>query len=133
MAKKPTETPSKKPTRRATDHVPSTDVRDEHIHPLSRKFLWLGDQKFIDGFIWLPIIGLIVTVLLGVFYPFDPAHQAPWDFFASWAIIGFVAYSFVVLSAEPLFRLLARKENYYGEEVEPEVIVAPKVEVHHHD
>ena len=100
---------------------------------MSRKFLWLGDQKFIDNFIWLSVIGLAVTIPLGLLYPFEDKYKAPWDFFASWAIIGFVAYSFVVLSAEPLFRLLARKENYYDEEVEPEVIVAPKVEVHHHD
>ncbi len=133
MAKKPTETPSKKPSRRSTDNVPSMDVRDEYIHPLSRKFLWLGEQKVIDGFIWVPIIGLIISTMAVFIYPFDDAHKASWDFFASWAIIGLVAYSIVVISAEPLFRLLSRKENYYGEEVEPEIIVAPKVEVHHHD
>jgi len=113
--------------------TPSNDVHDEHIHPLSRKFLWLADPKIVNGFIWLPIIGLAVTIPLAFLYPFEEGHKAPWDFFASWAIIGFVAYSFVVLSAEPLFRLLARKENYYGEEVEPEIIVAPVVEGDHHD
>lgn len=108
-------------------------LHDDYIHPLAKKFLWLGNEKVINSFIWIPIIGLAVTIPLALVYPFDPAHKAKWDFFGSWALIGFAAYSFVVLSAEPLFRLLARKENYYGEEVHPEVIVEPKVEVHHHD
>jgi len=111
----------------------SSQPQDDLIHPLARPFLWLGDQKVIDGFIWLPVIGLIVSVVLGYFFPFYEGHAAPWDFFASWGVIGFVAYTFVVLSAEPLFRFLSRPENYYEEEVEPEIIVAPKVEVHHHD
>ena len=91
------------------------DPKDDDIHPLSRKFLFLGEQKFIDNFIWLSIVGLAITIPLGLYYKFDPHHMAPWDFFASWAIIGFVAYSFVVLSAGPLFRLLSRDESYYGE------------------
>jgi len=116
--------------------TPATETReasDAYIHPFAKKFLFLGDQKVIDSFIWLPVIGLAVTIPLGLVYDFKEGHAARWDFFASWAIIGFVAYTIVVLSARPLFWLLARKENYYGEEVEPEVIVEPKVEVHHHD
>jgi len=83
------------------------------VHPAAKRFLWLAKPKVERGFIWLPLIGMIITVLLGFIYP--PKHPAPWDFFGSWAIIGFCAYSFVVLSAEPLFKLLARKEDYYGE------------------
>jgi len=98
--------------------TPATETHeasDAYIHPFAKKFLFLGDQKVIDSFIWLPVIGLAVTIPLGILYSFDPKHMAPWDFFASWAIIGFVAYTFVVLSARPLFKLLARKENYYGD------------------
>ncbi len=106
---------------------------DDQIHPFARPFLWLGDQKVIDSFIWIPILGLAITIMGAFIYPFDPHHKAQWDFFASWAIIGFVAYSFVVLSAYPLFRWLARPEDYYGETVEPETIV-PSIygEDHHH-
>ena len=90
---------------------------DDKIHPLAKKFLWLANERVVRGFIWLPIIGLAVTYVAGFIFPFDPHHKAPWDFdwLGSWAIIGFVAYSFVVLSAEPLFKLLARDEDYYGE------------------
>lgn len=117
----------------SVEHHDHDDHHDDHIHPFARKFLFLGDQKIIDGFIWLPIIGLAVTIPLALYYPFDSKHMAPWDFFASWAIIGFLAYSAVVFSARPMFAFLARKENYYGEEVEPEIVVEPVVEVHHHD
>lgn len=93
-----------------------TPKDDKDIHPLSRKLMFLGDHKFIESFIWLPIIGLAVTCMAGFLYPFEEGHAAPWDFsFGSWAIFGFLAYSFVVLSAEPLFKLLSRNEDYYGE------------------
>lgn len=88
---------------------------DDNIHPVSKKFLWLGDKKVIESFIWLPVIGLVITIMAGFMYPFDPKHKAPWDFFASWAIFGFLAYLIVVLSADPIFKLLSRKEDYYGE------------------
>jgi len=96
-------------------------VDNENIHPVSRKFLWLADEKVVKGFIWLPILGLAITYVAGFIFKFDPAHKAPWDFdwLGSWAIIGFCAYSFVVLSAEPLFKLLARREDYYGPDETP--------------
>ena len=96
-------------------HSSKTPAKDDQIHPVSRRFLFLGDPKFIDNFIWLPVVGLAITIMGGLMFPFKEGHLAPWDFFASWAIIGFVAYSFVVLSAGPLFRWLSRDESYYGE------------------
>jgi len=110
-----------------------THMDDDHIHPLSRRFLWLADEKVVKGFIWLPAIGLAVSIALGLHYDFPEKHKALWDFFGSWGLIGFMAYSFVVLCAKPLFAMLARQENYYGEEVVPEDIIEPVVEVHHHD
>ncbi len=83
------------------------------IHPYARPFLFLGKEGVKRNFIWLPLIGMLLMIVLGYFYP--PKHPAPWDFFGSWALIGFTAYTIVVLSAEPLFRLLARPENYYAE------------------
>lgn len=90
-------------------------ANDEGIHPVSRKFMWLADERVVKGFIWLPVIGLVISIMGAIIYPFYKGHKAPWDFFASWAIFGFLAYSFVVLSAEPLFKWLSRPEDYYGE------------------
>jgi len=84
-----------------------------NAHPMAVPFLWLGREATIKNFMWLPIAGMVICIALGLIYP--PHHEAPWDFFGSWALIGFAAYSFVVLSAGPLFKLLARDEDYYGE------------------
>ncbi len=83
-------------------------------HPMAVPFLWLGSAKTNRNFIFVPFIGMVIFSILGFFYP--PKHPAPWDFGFSYAVIGFVAYSFVVLAAHPLFKLLSRPENYYGEE-----------------
>ncbi|MGB0907829.1 MAG: hypothetical protein ACPGVT_10075 [Maricaulaceae bacterium] len=98
-----------------SDEHPHTHEDLTKIHPLAVPFLWLANPKVERGFIWIPLIGMIITILLGLVYP--QKHPAPWDklFFGSWAVIGFFAYSFVVMSAEPLFKLLARDEDYYGE------------------
>lgn len=83
-------------------------------HPFAVPFLWLGTHKTQKNFIYIPIAGLIITIALGLIFKHE--KPAPWDFFGSWAIIGFVAYSAVVFSAEPLFKLLSRPEDYYGKE-----------------
>jgi len=86
----------------------------QNAHPFAVPFLWLGKQKVIDNFIWLPVLGMIAMIALGIVYP--QAKPAPWDVIpGSWAIIGFVAYSFIVLCAKPLTALLSRPEDYYGE------------------
>ena len=90
------------------------------IHPYAKPFLFLGKESVKRNFIWFPIIGLIIVSIMGFFFP--PKHPAPWDFGFSWAVIGFVAYTVVVLSAEPLFRLLARREDYYDELPAPKLI-----------
>ncbi|MEE9348224.1 MAG: hypothetical protein V3U82_08510 [Robiginitomaculum sp.] len=98
-------------------------VDNSNVHPLARKFLWLENKTFQDRFIYLSVTGLIVTTLLGFLYP--PHHPAPWEggylYLISHGVIGFVAYCLVVVSAWPLFKLLARDENYYGEGIEGEI------------
>lgn len=82
-------------------------------HPMAVPFLWLADPKVVKNFIWVPFIGLIIFSILGAIFPMY--KKAPWDFFASYTLIGFVAYSFVVLASRPLFKVLSRPEDYYGE------------------
>lgn len=87
------------------------------IHPLSRKLLWLADPKVKNRFVWVSVIGLIITVLLSFVFP--NKHPGPWEpgllSVISYGVIGAGAYTIVVLSAAPLFNWLSRDENYYGE------------------
>lgn len=86
-------------------------------HPLAVPFLWLGNENVIKNFYLVPLVFTIVFSVLGVVFPLH--HPAPWDVVPfSYAIFGFLAYSFVVLASWPLFKLLARKENYYGEDAD---------------
>ncbi len=87
------------------------------IHPLAKKFLWLDSPKVKKNFIWLSVSGLVMTTVLMIFYP--NKHPAPWEVgpmkLIAYGVIGGFAYTFVVLSAKPLFAMLSRPENFYGE------------------
>ncbi|RKQ70893.1 hypothetical protein DES40_0196 [Litorimonas taeanensis] len=97
------------------DKVAEIDAhKAEDIHPAAKPFLFLGEEKVKRGFIVLPFVGMIITIILGMIYPLK--HPAPWEVFpGSWAVFGFIAYSLIVFAAKPLFKLLARDETYYGE------------------
>ena len=90
-----------------------TEVSD--IHPAARPFLFLGKESVKKNFIWIPLIGMIVCIIIGVFNPQAKALPIEKYIPGSWAIYGFLAYSLIVLSANSLFKFLGRDENYYGE------------------
>jgi len=64
----------------------------EGIHPAAKPFLFLGHIKTRRNFIWLPLIGMIVCVILGIMHP--QKHPLPIEKYipGSWAIWGFFAY-----------------------------------------
>lgn len=121
------------PKKNQLDTLTEKELEErQNAHPFAVPFLWLGNQKVIDNFIWLPVLGMIAMIGLGLVY--KPKHPAPWDVIpGSWAIIGFVAYSFIVLCAKPLTALLARPEEYYGEGglPDPEVSTEHTIGDHH--
>lgn len=98
-----------------SDH--DAPINDGDIHPLAKRFLWLDSPKVKKNFIWISVIGLILTALLMLVYP--NKHPAPWEVgpmkLIAYGVIGGFAYTFVVLSAKPLFNALSRPENFYGE------------------
>jgi len=98
-----------------SDH--DAPINDGDIHPLAKKFLWLDSPKVKKNFIWISVAGLILTALLMLVYP--NKHPAPWEIgpmkLVAYGVIGGFAYTFVVLSAKPLFNALSRPEDFYGE------------------
>ncbi len=107
----------------------------DDIHPVSRYFLFLGNEKVKRNFIWFPLVGMIISILLGLH--FKQKHPLPIEEYipGSWAIYGFIAYSLIVLSAGTLFKILGRDESYYGEGglPDPDYSTDPMVtgEAHH--
>jgi len=122
--------------------IPEADAETkphDDIHPAAKPFLFLGDIKTRRNFIWIPLVGMIICIILGVFHP--QKHPLPYEEYipGSWAIWGFLAYSTIVLSANTLFKFLGRDEDYYGEGglPDPEVSTDPQItgmvtgEAHH--
>ena len=113
-----TETPPAEDVKTEVEAVAEIEVNihaAEGIHPAAKPFLFLGHIKTRRNFIWLPLIGMIVCVILGIMHP--QKHPLPIEKYipGSWAIWGFFAYSAIVLSANILFKILGRDESYYGE------------------
>ena len=86
----------------------------ENWHPLARVFKTLARPRTRRNFMWFFLTGLVVTSLLGLVV--TPKKYAPWDFFASWSLWGFLSYVTVVLMSWPMFRLTARRVNFYGDD-----------------
>ena len=86
----------------------------ETWHPAARPFALLAKPKVRRNFIFVFVIGLAVTAGLGLLV--TPKKYAPWDFFASWAMWGFLSYCTVVVMSYPMFWVFARSTGYYGED-----------------
>ena len=41
----------------------------DDIHPAARPFLFLGKESVKRNFIWFPLLGMIICIILGVFNP----------------------------------------------------------------
>ena len=96
--------------------TPQEIVDRAEAHPAAVPFIWLGSKQTQRNFIYIPLAGMIIFSILGFLYP--PKYPTLWESGLRYAAIGFFSYSFVVLMARPLFKLLSRPENYYGEDGE---------------
>ena len=103
----------------------------EGIHPAAKPFLFLGKESVKHNFMWVVLAGMVLCMVIGVFFP--QKHPLPIEKYipGSWAIFGFLAYSFIVLCAPFIFKALARDENYYGEGGLPDPDYSTEGE--HHD
>ena len=108
----------------------------DDIHPAARPFLFLGDPKVTRKLIWIPLVGMIICIILGWFYPQSKAFAIEKYIPGSWAIFGFLSFAAIILSANTVFRILARDEEYYGEGGLPDPYHTPEQAVSgeaHHD
>ena len=94
---------------------PESEATADDIHPAAKPFLFLGTARVKRNFMWVVLTGMIICVVLGLFFP--QKHPLPIEKYipGSWAVFGFLAYSFIVLCAPVIFKALARDEAYYGE------------------
>ena len=54
------------------DAAPEAGVetsKADDIHPAARPFLFLGKESVKRNFIWFPLLGMIICIILGVFHP----------------------------------------------------------------
>ncbi len=94
--------PKRKPDRKAD------------IHPAARPFMWLLSEPVRKGFMY--VVGLGALVFAGLDYVIPRhAHFGFEHIKGFFALFGFVAFSFVVLSGWPLRALTGRPEDYYPE------------------
>ena len=92
---------------------PITDKEDK-VHSLGRKFLFLEkDANLKRIIIGLAIFCAILFVADPILHRHDKFSEAEnWGFYA---LAGFGAFTFIILSTKYLKMLIGRREDYYGE------------------
>lgn len=92
----------------------STDEKDDRAHPLGRKLLFLENDTNLKRI----IVGL--AIFCALLFLADPilhrhdkfAEAETWGFYA---LAGFAAFSFIIISTKYLQMLIGRREDYYGD------------------
>lgn len=89
-------------------------AREDGIHPFARPFLFLDDTRARNIISMIVLALAAILLLVDLFISrHDYLHFAETRTF--YALFGFAAFAFAVLSGWPLRVLLGRKEDYYGE------------------
>lgn len=80
--------------------------------PRGERSYWLDNPKNVDKLYWALIAICAALFLADAFYHkhVEFAFEETWGFFA---IFGFCAFVFIVLSAKQLRKLLRRDEDFY--------------------
>ncbi len=73
---------------------------------------WLDNPKNVSKLVYLLVAACILSVLADFVWS-RHGHFSFEEIPAFYAVYGFVAYCFIVLSAKQLRRILKRDENYY--------------------
>lgn len=94
--------------------VRATSSDDDDRYPeLTKYFLWADDNSKVEKVVIALAIFCAVTFVIDLFYH----RHAYFSFEGSrgfYPIVGFFAFTVIVLAAGQLRRLIKRPENYYG-------------------
>jgi len=85
----------------------------ENLSVLAKRFLWADSVSSVNRVIsYLGILCAFLFILDFIVHrhAYAPAEGLP----GFYAIVGFIAFTFIVLAASQLRRLILRKENYYS-------------------
>jgi len=96
------------------------DETDEHttgtqntFSPLARRFLWADSASSVERVIfWLGVLCVFLFIMDFIVHrhAYAPGEGLP----GFYAIVGFVAFTIIVLGASQLRKLILRNENYYS-------------------
>ena len=95
-----------------TEHE-STSNDHEDLSPLAKRFLWADSSSAVERVIfWLGVVCVVLFVLDFVIHrhSYAPGEGMP----GYYAIVGFVAFTLIVLGASQLRKLILRNETYYS-------------------
>lgn len=96
----------------STEHD-STSKDHENLSPLAKRFLWADSSSAVERVIfWLGVVCVVLFVLDFVIHrhSYAPGEGMP----GYYAIVGFVAFTLIVLGASQLRKLILRNEAYYS-------------------
>jgi len=95
-----------------SEHEPSPN-HHENLPPLAKRFLWADSKQAVQRVIvWLGVVCVVLFVLDFIVHrhAYAPGEGVP----GFYAIVGFVAFTMIVLGASQLRRLILRNERYYS-------------------
>ena len=88
-------------------------VSDDSLTPLAKRFLWVESADKVRLAIYI-LAGLCAVLFILDFvvhrHAYAPNENTP----GFYALTGFLAFSFIVLGAGLLRKLIAKPENYYA-------------------
>jgi len=94
-------------------HPTNADHDHPKLTPLAKRFLWADSPEAVERLILGLKVLCVVLVVLDLFvhrHQYAPGETLP----GYYAVVGFVAFTLIVLGASQLRRLILRSEDYYA-------------------